>query len=404
VSARVPAAVQAWVRSQAIALRSTRPGSGWDDLEPLRDVLERARVVALGEATHGTREFFRLKQRLVEYLVSALGFNVFALEADFGAALAVDDYVQGGPGTAEQALARLDFWTWNAAELRDLIVWMRAWNTGRPGRSRLCFRGVDLQLPRESAGRLATWLAQHDPGALPWLAALAPLWDAAADPGPQRARAALDALAVRMAKARTRDAVWRLARRTLDVLGQAWVLRQGGGRAWRERALAGNARWLLRDAGPTGRLVLWAHNGHVAAEPYGAGLPTPMGAYLKQALGDRLATVGFAFNRGSFRARDRAADQAVVSHVVEPLPPGAFDRALAEAGPPLFALALDSARGAARSWLAGPLPHRAVGASYDRRAPHDYVRRIRPARCFDAVVVVERSTPSSGLDAATGSV
>jgi erythromycin esterase len=119
VSARVPAAVQAWVRSQAIALRSTRPGSGWDDLEPLRDVLERARVVALGEATHGTREFFRLKQRLVEYLVSALGFNVFALEADFGAALAVDDYVQGGPGTAEQALARLDFWTWNAAELRD---------------------------------------------------------------------------------------------------------------------------------------------------------------------------------------------------------------------------------------------------------------------------------------------
>src|SRR5262245_5848460 len=72
--------VVAWIRRHAIPLATVEPGSTFDDLEPLRAMLAKARVVSLGEATHGTREFFQLKHRLIEYCVSRLGFTIIAFE------------------------------------------------------------------------------------------------------------------------------------------------------------------------------------------------------------------------------------------------------------------------------------------------------------------------------------
>src|SRR5262249_57840982 len=68
----------AWLKANAIPLATAEPGSRFEDLEPLRATIGNARVVGLGEATHGTREFFQLKHRMIEYCVSQLGFTVIA--------------------------------------------------------------------------------------------------------------------------------------------------------------------------------------------------------------------------------------------------------------------------------------------------------------------------------------
>ena len=99
--------VTAWLKANALPLATTEPGSGFRDLEPLRSIIGDARIVSLGEATHGTREFFQLKHRMIEYCVSQLGFTVIGFEAAYGEALAVNDYVLHGKGNAKDAAAAL---------------------------------------------------------------------------------------------------------------------------------------------------------------------------------------------------------------------------------------------------------------------------------------------------------
>ena len=66
-----------WLRQHAIPLKTVEAGCGFDDLQPLKPVIGSARIVALGEATHGTREFFQLKHRLLEFLVTEMDFTTF---------------------------------------------------------------------------------------------------------------------------------------------------------------------------------------------------------------------------------------------------------------------------------------------------------------------------------------
>jgi erythromycin esterase len=101
-----------WIRANAIAIATVKAGSGFADLAPLRARIADKRIVSLGEATHGTREFFQLKHRLLEYCVCELGFRVFCIEANYPESLRVNDYVLHGKGSAADALAGMRFWTW----------------------------------------------------------------------------------------------------------------------------------------------------------------------------------------------------------------------------------------------------------------------------------------------------
>ena len=111
----------------------------------LRALVGQARVVALGEATHGTREFFQLKHRMLEFLVEEMGFRVFAIEANWPECLAINDYVLHGEGDPEEALAGIYFWTWNTEEVLELIEWMRRYNADPAHEQKLKFYGVDMQ-------------------------------------------------------------------------------------------------------------------------------------------------------------------------------------------------------------------------------------------------------------------
>lgn len=124
-------------------------------LEPLKltdaelnyfDDLKSAQVIGLGEATHGTREFFQMKHRLFKYFVEHFNHKVFAFEMDFSEALIFDEYVQTGKGDIVQLMKdKMYFWTWNTSEVKDLLIWMKDFNLGKSEKERVHIYGVDCQ-------------------------------------------------------------------------------------------------------------------------------------------------------------------------------------------------------------------------------------------------------------------
>jgi erythromycin esterase-like protein len=148
------------LRRRSIELASVYPGGPFDDLASWGVQLARVQVVGLGEATHGCRELFTLKHRLVEYLVTQQGFTVFALEADQNRCRALDDYVTGavagGDATGEAArrLRELGYWTWHTEEVLALVRWLRSHNATAPVGHTVSVVGVDPSGEQRSvAGR-----------------------------------------------------------------------------------------------------------------------------------------------------------------------------------------------------------------------------------------------------------
>src|ERR1700760_4219569 len=96
-----------WLRTNAIPLATVEAGHGFADLEPLKTLIGNARIVALGEATHGSREIFQVKHRMLEFLASEMGFTIFSMEANMPEAYRLNDYVLNGVGDPEQLLRGL---------------------------------------------------------------------------------------------------------------------------------------------------------------------------------------------------------------------------------------------------------------------------------------------------------
>ena len=331
-----PQAVVDTIREHAVPLVSTEAGHGFADLEPLAGLVGDARVVALGEATHGTREFFQLKHRVFEYLAERLGFTVFAIEANQPEARAIDRYVQGGDGDPEELLAGIYFWTWDTEEVLDLIEWMRRYNADPGHRQTLHFAGFDMQTPRVAARETLAYLREVDPG-------LAGANEDLLDPlaGPDTWREVLQRPVGELAamRDRLRDLV-----ASFDGHREAWIERTGTDRftiarqqavvarqavemyagmaegtpqavGLRDQAMAANVRWLLDTSPPGTRVMLWAHNGHVSRAPWANGIE-PMGVHLSLRAGQRLRGArlrlrsgivpGDRLDRGPGRARGAA--------------------------------------------------------------------------------------------------
>lgn len=160
------AAVQ-WMRQNAVPLETVEAGHGFADLQPLGRMVGNARIVELGEATHGTREFFQLKHRIIEYLAAQKGFTIFSIEGNMPEAYRLNDYVLHGVGDPKQLLGGMGFWTWNTQEVLDMVLWMRDFN--QSGKGHIEFTGFDMQSSTVSREALRHFVQQYDPAWLPTL-------------------------------------------------------------------------------------------------------------------------------------------------------------------------------------------------------------------------------------------
>ena len=149
-----------WIRAHAIRLTTPEAGHGFADLQPLKPVIGNARLVALGEATHGSREFFQLKHRMLEFLATDMGFTIFTIEANMPEAYRLNDYVLNGTGDPAELLRGMYFWTWDTEEVLDMIRWMREFN--QSGKGRVEFTGFDMQTPVVAQDIVRAFIAKYD--------------------------------------------------------------------------------------------------------------------------------------------------------------------------------------------------------------------------------------------------
>jgi erythromycin esterase len=407
--------VKAWIGANALPLESVAAGSGFEDLAPLRDVIGGARVVGLGEATHGTREFFQLKHRLLEFLVSELGFTLFAFEASFSETWPVSRYVLTGEGDAGHSLASIRLWSWDSEEVLELIEWMRAWNAEHE--RKVYFYGCDV--PRQSAAAavfLLDHLERRDPEAYDRLReSLLPLatdvealdWLSRSEAENDDARAAISDAVATLAglTAVTEDEqyeldVARLHASTLEQAGQRWAdLSQQRMEVARDRAMADNFARLLELHGPDSKAVLWAHDTHVSLRSYGLHFERPpIGEHLREMFGDGYVSFGTAFDHGSFAALDEAFE---IREYSVPSVPGTLDAALAEAGPPIFALDLRSVPSGVADWFAAARPSRIIGGVYYPEIAETLWASLDKRELFDALLFVRETAAARSCTTAS---
>lgn len=153
-------AARSWLKANAIRLSTVEAGHGFADMQPLKKTIGDARIVSLGEATHGSREFFQLKHRMLEFLATEKGFTIFSIEANMPEAYRLNDYVLNGNGDPAQLIKGMYFWTWSTEEVLDMVLWMREFN--KSGKGRLQFTGFDMQTPDVAADIVQTFVDKND--------------------------------------------------------------------------------------------------------------------------------------------------------------------------------------------------------------------------------------------------
>ena len=402
-----PPAVGEWLAGAAIPLRTVEPGSGFDDLEPFREIIGSSRLVALGEATHGSREFFRFKHRMLEFCVSELGFDWFGIEANLPECLAIDRYVQTGEDDPSIALLGQFFWTWDTEEVLDLIEWLRTWNADRVVQEPVRFLGFDMQFGQNAAFEVIEAAGEFDNDVTSWLAGEAALitselfpevfgrLDAAAQRQCVECVERLCELAVRRSPGRPEmPLLCAVLRPTLNAASGKWV-----GANYRDRSMADNVAALLDYVGEKSRAVLWAHNGHVQ-RPSWSGRNPAMGGYLNDRFGPEYLNVGLSFSRGGFQAVDIAGG-GLRDWSVDVAPVGTFDRALADVGLPAFALDLrdwSKIPDEVAVWLERAPATRSIGSAFgEKYSSGSYIASGDPRHFFDVLVYIDETTPARAI-------
>ena len=407
------AEVTRWVESAAVPLKTVVAEAGAADLMPLVPVLKDVRIIGLGEATHGTREFFQFKHRMTEFLVKEMGYTVFALEASYAACLNINDYVLHGKGDPAQALASQKFWTWDTEEVRDLIEWMRRYNQTMPAARKVRFLGYDLQHLDQAFDVIPAYLAKVAPEQVAQArAAFAPLQPTTSDIGalqkltdPQRRqlRADLQALIAYFAL----NEAWLAERsspgafetalqhaRTLLQLVDSYARPSDDQTKanMRDRYMADNIAHIVHTSAPGTKVVVWAHNAHVSRGAYGG---DSMGARLREIYGDAYYAVGFAFNRGGFQSRNLDDRMVLMDFTVPAAPEGTIEWYLARANRPLFFLDLRSApTGGVGQWLRSPAPMRSIGSGFSPKAPSRFESPTVLADWYDGLFYIDQTTPA----------
>lgn len=413
---------KSWISEHAIPLKTVEPGNGFEDLAPFGNMVGDARIVSLGEPTHGNREVFQLKHRLIEYLVTEKGFNLFTLECPFAEAYDINRYVVEGIGDPKKALAGIYFWPWDTEEVLALIEWMRAYNADPSHEKKVKFYGFDVQDPERAARVLLEYLEYVDPelwqAVTPELSILQIQFSEPVGLGrrpyipEEYDDASIAAIKQVMAAfeknkgtyiSKTSEKEWvhvqhhaRQVELWIDACandGEKYV-------EIRDLGQSENIQWLLEQEGEASKAIVWAHNCHISnAAPKGD--INMHGYYLRKAYGDQLKIVGLFFNQGGFKAIDaNIPSKGVSSFTFGPAPVETLEHVLASAQHSISVLDLDKLpeEGPVHDWFFKEHPTRHSGGGYNEDNPEEYFWSYVPAIAYDALVYLETTTPVTSIN------
>jgi len=276
-------------------------------------------VIGLGEATHGTKEFFELKTKMFKYLVEKQDVKLFGIEANFAACYDINKYVLTGEGNAKEALSKNGYWVWQSQEVLELIEWMKDYNKGKKSNQKIQFYGYDMQDGTSCVVWLDNYLSKNSPSfnmnLLPekieeYKTELRDLDDRKLDEIQKRNLNKLKKLEefvlsqkIDLWKKDSTD--YKFAKQTITVLRQKlnYFREQDFNTAYsyRDSSMAQNIKW-IRESNKNGKIMLWAHNGHIGkgsfSDDYKSG--NWMGSHLNNLYRKKYYNIGFSFSEGGF--------------------------------------------------------------------------------------------------------
>lgn len=387
-----------------------------------------ARVVLLGEATHGTAEFYLARAAITRRLIEHHGFTLVAVEADWPDAAHIDRFVRGRAEEPfpEEAFTRFPTWMWRNEEVMGFADWLRAHNATLPGAERVAFRGLDVYSLGASMCAVLDYLDRADPEAASRAreryGCLSP-WHAKPERygrevmfGGQHpceeavARITRDLLEKREAYAARDPEGYLDAAQNARIVRAAEqyyrVMYRGSVESWnvRDRHMFDTLQHLLGAGGEGARAVGWAHNSHIgnaAATAMGWEGEFNIGELARTAYGEDAALIGFGTDRGRVAAAGDWDGPMFVKEV-RPAREDSHEALFRRAG---VARSLTDFRGpragALREALAQPRLERAIGVIYrpeTERRSH-YFEAVLPEQ-FDAWVWFEETGPVTPLPGA----
>ena len=299
------------------------------DLDPLLRRVGSASVVLLGEATHGTSEFYRMRERITHDLIIEKGFRFVAIEADWPDAARVDHYVRHFeyPPSEWTAFARFPSWMWRNNEMRDFVIWLRQHNGTLEKDERVAFHGLDLYSLYDSIRSILNYLDEVDPASAkvarerygcltPWQSDPATYGHAALTGSyptceADVVRALTDLQAKRLAYAEHDGERFLDAEQNARLVANAEryyrVMYYGSRASWnlRDNHMFETLKNLLAFHGADSKAVVWAHNSHVGnagATEMAARGEHNIGQLCRKEFGDGAFSVGFGTHSGTVAA------------------------------------------------------------------------------------------------------
>jgi erythromycin esterase len=391
-------------------------------LQRLFDRIGDARIVMLGEASHGTHEYYTMRMKLSKKLIQEKGFNFIAVEGDWPDCYKINRFVKGyePPPPGEGALPlissfrRWPTWMWANWETVALAEWLHAHNEGLATAKKAGFYGLDVYSLWESMESIMDYLAKNEPDSLSAAEDAFRCFEPfRQDEGQSYARASL--LVPELCQEETIQLLHEIrlkapqyptdAENAFSAEQNAIVavnaeryyraMIRGGAESWnlRDRHMEETLERLLQFHGENSKAIIWAHNTHIgdarATDMAEEGMVN-IGGLARQRYGsDDVVLVGF----GSYGGTVMAGSQwgAPMQEMVVPeAPQGSWEYRLHQAGSDNKLLIMDDFRDCTP--LEQPIGHRAIGVVYrpDREVPGNYVPSVIPER-YDAFIYLDRT-------------
>ena len=401
-----------------------------DQYDPLLDLIGDARFVLLGEASHGTHDFYRERVQITKRLILERGFTAVAVEADWPHALRVHRYVQGGGDDADAVEAlggfrRFPTWMWRNADVLDFVGWLRGQNDARSSAHKVGFFGLDLYSLHDSMAAVLAYLENVDPAA----ARRARHRYACFDHFGEDTQAYGYATGFGLSRSCEQEVVSQLVElrqrraRALAPDADGWFYAEQNARLvrnaeeyYRTMFLGRVSSWNLRDRhmmetldaldahlGRDGRppkIVVWEHNSHLGdarATDMGHLGELNVGQLVRERHGRDAALVGFTTYAGTVTAASDW-DAPAERKRVRPALAGSYEALLHEVGIPRFLVPLRTSAPAA-NMLRTPRLERAIGVVYkpETELQSHYFHATMPEQ-FDAVLHFDESRAVEPLE------
>ncbi|PTQ94110.1 erythromycin esterase [Mucilaginibacter yixingensis] len=386
---------------QLIPLRTVEPDTGFADLEPLKAILKDKQIFGLGEATHGTHEFFTFKHRMLVLLVKELGVKTFVIEGDFAGAQQMNDYVLYGKNSLNQGLVGLGIRAWMTQEVADMAEWIKTYNDTQTPENKVTFWGCDLKLAYFMVEPVKQYLtANHQ---------LTPVLDSGfsamrkyGHPLTETDKASVKAALGELSKISFNKAdpgklalyqhYVRQMQQCFDYVGAYSKLFPARQDNVRDKYMAENCEWIYNQTGHK-KMMIWAHNQHICKSSGSEG-HNRMGMRLAKTFGEAYYAVGFDFYDGAMRS----FDMQTMKYVAVPIAPAKADatgNVFSKCSAANFILDFKSASAnpVIKNFLDKEVPSSFYGAEYN--AP-SYVEH-RLADSYDGVIFIKNTTPARSL-------